>query len=189
MENFLDTLFPFLVITVVLVSRVALALRRRNRNRQKTPAAPPKPARGFVPWEDEFREKAPAEDAPVQTGAADEDDDEDEAFSAWNLSVDDPPASPPVSPEAPPPAPLTAVRLAPERLATVPDQATAVLDRGAAVLDHVLDRGAAVPERPATDPARPLKPASKAPEQRFRGLSPLQQAVVWTEILGAPRGF
>jgi hypothetical protein len=179
MENFLDSVFPFLIITVVVVSRVALAIGRQKRGRQgkkPAPTAAPKPARGFVPWEDEFREGAPAEDRPAQTAPVDE----DEAFSAWDLSVNDEPPAPaapsaPASPSGPPeaPAPFAAAsaRFAvEERLAAVPD------------------RVAAVPERVAPAPALP-RPAPKSAARRFRSLSPLQRAVVWAEILGAPKGF
>ncbi|MDR1249596.1 MAG: hypothetical protein LBK63_09865 [Treponema sp.] len=183
MENFLDTVFPFLLISVVVVSRVALAIRRRNRGRQgssSAPAAPSKPARGFVLWEEEFREPAPAENSPAQTGTGGDDDDDD-GFSAWDLSVNEEPSiPPPLLPKAPPPAPVTAVRFGAvaERLAMAPNRTP-----------PALDRVAAPPEPIAADPERPLRPAPKAPEQCFRGLSPLQQAVVWAELLGAPKGF
>jgi hypothetical protein len=186
MEDFFETLFPFLMVAVVLGSRLFLMIRRRNRGRQEkrpAPAAPPKSARGFVPWEDESREAAPAKDGPAQPAAADE----DESFSAWNLSVDDAPAAPPAPvsrpslPETPPPDPFAALSArfggAAERLAAAsPDRATLALDRVAAP-----------PER--VPPARASRPAPKSPQLRFRGLSPLQQAVVWAEILGAPKGF
>jgi hypothetical protein len=181
MEDFLDTLVPFLLVALVLGSRIVLTLRRRNRGRQeKSPvtAAPPKPARGFVPWEDEFREPAPAKDTPVQTVAADE----DEAFSAWDLSVNDDspaPVSPPGPQEPSSPAPFAAVSA---RFGATERQAAAPSDRMAP-----WDRAAAAPE--SAVPALFPRSAPKSLPQRFSGLSPLQQAVVWAEIFGAPKGF
>jgi hypothetical protein len=179
MEKFFDNLFPFLMVAVVLGSRLVLTLWRRNRKRQEkssVPAAAPKPARGFVPWEDEFRDPAPAEDVPVETAAGD-----DEAFSAWNLSVnDDPPA--PVSPPTPAAPPLPASRPSlPET--PLPTPFTAASARFGAATERL----AAPPER--MPPAQTARPAAKSPHLRFRGLSPLQQAVVWAELLGSPKGF
>jgi hypothetical protein len=182
MDNFPDNLFPFLMVAIVLGVRVILTLRRRNRGRQgksSVPTAAPKPARGFVPWEDEFREDAPVKDTPVQTVAADE----DEAFSAWDLSVNDDSPAPAVSPgppEPPSPVPIAAVsaRFVAERLTPVPNRAEAVPERLAAA-----------PERLTAAPARLPRPVSKSSAQRFRTLLPLQRAVVWAEILGAPKGF
>jgi hypothetical protein len=180
MEDFFEILFPFLMVAIVVGSRLVLTLRRRNRDRQEkspVPAAPPKAARGFVPWEDEFREAAPVED-PAETVAPDE----DESFSAWDLSVnDDPPvpatlpvpASRPSLPETPPPASFTAVSA---RFGAAAERLTVVPDRLAAPQERIF-------------PARISRPAPESPKLRFRGLSSLQQAVVWAEILGVPRGF
>jgi hypothetical protein len=155
MERFFESLFPFLVVAAFVGVRIVFMLRRRRAGRQENEGAPPKRARGFVPWENEFRDDSAAGNAgPVQNLSAGG----DEGFSAWNLSVDDPPAAaaPPRLPEAP--LPLTA---SPARFGAMPERA-------------------AQPRRQAPVRRR---------EERFRGLPPLQQAVVWAEILGAPKGL
>jgi hypothetical protein len=163
MEGFFDSLFPFLIIAAVVGLRIVSAVRngRRNRSRNESVpagAAPPKAARGFVPWEDAFRDDASGENAgPVQAVSAGD----DETFSAWNLSVDDGPPSPslPQMPEpGPPAAPAGRSRF---------------------------------PEVPGPDPfaAAPVRPGPARPEQRFRGLSPLQRGVLWAEILAPPKGL
>jgi hypothetical protein len=174
MEDFFETLFPFLLVVIVVGSRLILTVRRRNRSRQEkrpAPAAPPRPARGFVPWEDEFRDDAPAEAGPAETAAAGE----DESFSAWNLSVnDDPPA--PAAPPAPVPRPGLPETPPPDSFAAF-----------SARFGGAAERMTAPPER--MPPARTPRPAPKSPQLRFRGLSPLQRAVVWAELLGSPKGF
>jgi hypothetical protein len=161
MEDFLDSLLPFLIITVFVGSRIVFAIRR-NRDRRGSGksaparAAPPKAAQGFVPWEDEFRDDAfPKNAVPVRTAPVGEDED----FSAWNLSVDDDPPSTRL-PDAPGPGPLIAAGLSRFQDAPEPD--------------------------PLAAPAYSNPPR---PDRRFRRLSPLQQGVVWAEILGAPKGF
>jgi hypothetical protein len=158
MESFFNTIFLVFVIAFVGV-RIISMLRRRNNDRQRQESAAPKTApqesaRGFVPWEDEFRDNAgnaaiagnAGEGGPAQTAPEDDDD----GFSAWNLSVDDTPSAP-VDPPAP------------KRL----------------------------PEAPRPDPdgsaRRPVP--GRSLERRFRSLPPLQQAVVWAEILGTPKGL
>jgi hypothetical protein len=148
MERFFESLAPFLVVAAFVGIRIVFMLRRRRAGRQENEGAPPKPARGFVPWEDDG--SAAGNAGPVKTAAADG----DEAFSAWNLSVDDDP--PPRVTEAP--LPLAA---APARFGAAPESR-------------------AQPRRQAP---------GRRPEQRFRGLPPLQQALVWAEILGAPKGL
>jgi hypothetical protein len=164
MESFFASLLPFLVVAFVGV-RIVFLLRRRKNNRQGQeagPAAAPQgSARGFAPWEDEFRDGAAiaGEGGPAQTAS------DDDGFSAWDLSVDDAPPVPVVDPPVlprPPEAPRPAFAVAPpESVARPPD-----------------------PE----DAARRPGPGQRL-EQRFRGLPPLQQAVVWGEILGAPKGL
>jgi hypothetical protein len=176
MESFFESIFPFLVVAVfvgVRIISVARRLRNKRQQQKAAPVAPPaKTARGFVPWEDEFREAAVAgnlgESSAAQTASG---ADDDEAFSAWNLSVDDTlPA--PVEPPAP------------KRLPEAPRPSLfAAAAKSAAQLPQP------VPATPESS-AQPLRPApSPRPKQRFPKLPPLQQAVVWTEILGTPRGL
>jgi hypothetical protein len=189
MRHFFDSVVPFLIVAVVVGFRMISMLRRRKRDgpEQGSPsdrAAPPK-ARGFIPWEDEFREAAPvasvAESGPAQAAAADE----DEAFSAWNLSVDDePPArtDPPRLPKAPGSDPLTAARTDSSRLPKAP---------GSDPLTATLAGPSRFPEAPGSEllATAPAWSIPERPKQRFRGLPPLQQGVIWAEILGAPRGL
>jgi hypothetical protein len=193
MENFPDSVIPFLIIAAVVVFRVVSAIKggRRNRRVNKSApakAAPPKAARGFVPWEDEFRDGAspgpvgrsagnggPAQTAPAGGG--------DETFSAWSLSVDDDPPAPVFRPpETPPsPAPPKAPEPGPAGLSRFPE----AQDRFAAV-SAGLSRFA---ETPGPGPlAAPARSAPAAGAKR-RGLSALQRGVVWAEILGAPKGL
>jgi hypothetical protein len=110
------------------------------------------------------QQESAARAAPAPVVQARADDDDDETFSAWRLSVnDDPPA--PVAPVLPP----RRVLEAPPRVPVAPVPKTAP------------DRMA--PQRPASQ-----RPAQK-PARRAPGLSPLQQGVVWAEILGAPKGL
>jgi hypothetical protein len=174
MESFLDSgAFPFLVVAVVVGARIVSALRRQKRRRQQenpVPVAPPKASRDVSSWEDEFREPGAAVDgdsagsAPAQAMP----DDDDEAFSAWNLSVNDDPPVPPQAPEAPPKFQETLFRF-PEPEAPRPV--------------------ASIPDYPASMPTQPARQARKSPELRFPGLPPLQQSVIWAEILGKPKGF
>jgi hypothetical protein len=169
MESFLDFVFPFLIIAFVGL-RIASALLRRKRSasrKENAPAgaAPSRAARGFVPWEDDSRDDTPtrAEAAvkrdPVHTTA-----DDDEDFSAWNLSVDDEPPAPAAPPKVREAFPLGALiaASAPAPLVVAPES--------------------------VAPPSRRVDPGCHV-EQRFRGLSPLQQGVVWAEILGVPRGL
>jgi hypothetical protein len=193
MENFLDSVLPVLIIAAVIIFRVVSAVRgvRRNPRANKgapVKAAPPKAARGFVPWEDALSDdSSPGDtgrngdagnDGPAQTAPAGD----DEAFSAWNLSVDDDlpaPASRP--PEIPPsPAPPTAPSPGPapvgfSRFPEAPDRFAAA--------SGGLSRFAETP-----GPLAALARSAPARSKR-RGLSPLQQGVVWAEILGAPKGL
>jgi hypothetical protein len=186
MKSFFDSIFPFLVVAVFVGVRIISVLRRRKNNRQRQEAAPvaapKKSARGFVPWEDEFRDTAVSgavgEGSPSQTASG---DDDDEAFSAWNLSVDDVPPAP-VEPPAPKrlsEAPRPGLfATAPESAAQPPQPVPAPPPRPAFPM--------AAPE----SAAQPLQPAPGIrPNQRFRKLPPLQQAVVWAEILGTPKGL
>jgi hypothetical protein len=163
MERFLDSVFPFLVVVAFVGIRIVAMVRRRRRHGQRSAsAAPPRSPRGFVPWENEFRDSAPAGDVPAHTAAV---GDDEEDFSAWNLSVDDEPL-----PQPPPPVP-------PPRIPEAPRLAAPALSL-------------AVPFSPpenASPPPRRAEPDRLT--QRFRGLSPLQQGVVWAEILGVPRGL
>jgi hypothetical protein len=192
MERLLDAVVPFLIFVVVIVRIVSLFRRRKHsgpeRESPSARAAPPRAARGFIPWENEFRDAASvepsAEGGLAQTAAADE----DEAFSAWNLSVDDgppaltAPAAPPRFPEAPGSDLFAAAPAAPPRFPEAPGSdpfaaAPAVPPR--------------FPEAPGSDPseAAHARSAPERLERRFRGLSPLQRGVIWAEILGAPRGL
>jgi hypothetical protein len=185
MESFPDSLFPVLVVAAFVGFRILLALRRRKQQGQKQgeesvrAGSAPTKARGFVPWEDAFRDAALAGNAEKGGSASAGSGNDDEAFSAWDLSVDDEPpvkAAPPKLPKAPPGAlgPLTAVQAGQARFPETP-------------VPGVL---AAAPSRFAPEgPAQQRRPARAGPEARFRGLSPLQQGVVWAEILGAPRGL
>jgi hypothetical protein len=156
MKGFFNFVVPVLVVAAFMGIRIVFMLRRRRAGRQGNEGAQPKPARGFVPWEDEFRDNSAAGNAgdggPVQTLSAGG----DEGFSAWNLSVDDDP-------------PAAAV---PPRLAEAPRPLAAAPARFGA----------------APEPAPPRRQAP-GPEQRFQGLPPLQQALAWAEILGAPKGL
>jgi hypothetical protein len=161
MDDFFSSLVPFLIVAAFVGVRVASLLRRRRQRKDSAPAAPQKPARGFVPWENESRGNALAAPAGKSAPVPAEPAGDDEAFSAWNLSVDEsPPVAPPRLPREPLPVqpPLMAQ---PERMA---------------------------PSEPVARPRRPA-PAASGPKLPFLGLPPLQRAVVWAEILGAPKGL
>jgi hypothetical protein len=191
MEIFFNSLFPFFVIAFVGVRILSLIRRRKNKQQQEggRATAPKKSARGFVPWEDEFRDTVGAgntvvsgklrESSPAQT--ASDDDDDDEAFSAWNLSVDDAPA--PVEPLPAPKRLSDALR--PSLFAAAPESATQP--------PRPVPAPATRPVFPMTTPentAQPMRPVpAPRPKQRFSNLLPLQQAVVWAEILGTPKGL
>jgi hypothetical protein len=162
MEGLFDSVFPYLFIALFVGGRILLALRSRRLRRQRgegdsEEAAPPKTARGFVPWEDAFREEAAGkavDDGPGHTAS----DGGDEAFSAWNLSVDDGPAGPAAPPRPPEAPPRPSLAAAPAPFVAAPEPAA-------------------------------RRPAPAIPGRRFRGLPPLQQGVIWAEILGAPKGL
>ncbi|MDR0598365.1 MAG: hypothetical protein LBG14_07655 [Treponema sp.] len=166
METFLESILPVIIVAAFVGARIAFMLRRwriRRQREENTGAAPSKAARNFASWEDEFRDAAAAGNAgdPARTAPG------DEAFSAWNLSVDDGPpaqAAPERLPE--PPRPLAAA------LTGLPEMPPPA-------------RFAAAPESAAP----PRRPAPASPGRRFTGLSPLQRGVIWAEILGAPKGL
>jgi hypothetical protein len=113
MEGFLESVLPVLIVAAFVGSRIVFMLKRRRAGPQRQASAPAgtaahKPDRDFAPREDPFRDDAAAGNAgrgPVQTAPAVD----DEAFSAWNLSVDDDPPRAAPSPRLPdPPRPLAA---------------------------------------------------------------------------------
>lgn len=171
MGNFLESVLPVLIAAVFVVARIVFVLRRRRLNRQRDEnalvrTATQRPARGFVSWENEFRDGAAAENAGDGGPAPAAPAGGDEAFSAWNLSVDDDP-------------PAAAI---PSRLLETPRPLAAALTG----LPELPPPARFVPER-AAQHRRPSVPAS--PDRRFRGLSSVQKGVIWAEILGAPKGL
>jgi hypothetical protein len=180
MDNFPESVLPFLILAVFVGFRIVFMLRRqRNRRGRETDApavaATQKPARGFVPWEEEFRDDAAAGNAAAQTG------DGDEAFSAWNLSVDDEPPVPAVPPTLPrerTPGPLAPA--GPSRFPETP---------GPDCSASVLADPPGAPAAPGPEPSLPAGSAADPLEARFRGLPFLQRGLVWAELLGAPRGL
>jgi hypothetical protein len=172
MDRFLDSeLFPFIVVIAIVAFRIVSMARRQKRKRQRQESAPA---------------SAPSP-APVPVAQAMPADDEEETFSAWNLSVnDDPPAPVPAAPrrvretlprflETPP--------LVPEAPQHIPEASPRFLAE-----PRVPAAPSGFPETPAPDRAASTRPAKK-PARRLSGLSPLQQGVVWAEILGKPKGF
>ncbi|GHV80715.1 hypothetical protein AGMMS49944_25060 [Spirochaetia bacterium] len=168
-----NSIFPIIVLIVVAGVRILpKILRRQARNRDQGQTdlpqrdSPQKGVRGFQPSEQEFMD-------------ADDDDD----FSAWNLSVNDevPAKSAPVVPSKP--AALPAWLQSPvQPAAPQPTEASASIVAG--VETHA-------PEAVAGDGGSLSRQstARHRVESRIRSLTPLQQGIVWAEILGAPKGL
>jgi hypothetical protein len=185
MERFAGSLLPFLIIVVVVLRGVFFLIGRGNsqRSRKNSDASPPKAARSFASWEDEFRDEAFL-GANVRFAP-----EEDEGFSAWNLSVD----------EEPPPPPAPSRVLEPSGRSSFPSGPARFPETSKA--DPALSGPPRFPETPKTDPAPSDPPRlfetpkprearrSAGPEQRLRYLPPLQQGLVWAEILGRPKGL
>ncbi|MDR1596495.1 MAG: hypothetical protein LBR99_02205, partial [Treponema sp.] len=77
MEELLDSFFPILLIIAVVALRIVSMVRRKRKREQKTD-------RGFNPW---------ANNPPASPAAAvlhtKQAPNQEEEFSAWNLSVDE----------------------------------------------------------------------------------------------------
>jgi hypothetical protein len=178
-------MFPLFVIAFIVLRIVSAVLRRRRRD-QSAGAAPSKAARGFAPWAEESQGKAPMVRAVP---------DEDEDFSAWNLSVeDDPPPAPSRTAELPGPEPLPANRSRlPEMPGAGPAPGTGPALSGLSRLSETPEPAQSglsrFPETPETDPPGAVRSARIRPEQRLRRLSPLQRGLVWAELLGPPKGL
>jgi hypothetical protein len=183
-----DSLLPIIVLVVIAGARILTTLRRRARNR------------------DQSQDTAGPAAIPVAEPEA-PDDDDDEAFSAWSLSVHDEPVPEP-APAAPPKAADAAPSLftalsavssvqvsgeipawlqpTPQPIPPAESQPTELLASAAAVME------ARTPET-GDEGTRPLPAYRRNPvgsvESRIRSLPPLQQGVVWAEILGTPKGL
>jgi hypothetical protein len=172
-EEFLDSFFPILILIAVAVFRILSMVNRRKRKPVR------KTNRGFQPWANNNPPASPPSPVVVRTEQAPS---REEEFSAWNLSVDEeaPPEPAPVSP-LPEPRPAE-IRMAvfpamlppetPAPAAAVPDYAPEIAEAG----DDSIP-GEAFPDTPA-----PVV-------SRTRSLPPLQQGIIWAEILGTPKGL
>ncbi|GHU60550.1 hypothetical protein FACS189445_0150 [Spirochaetia bacterium] len=223
-----DSLLPIIMLIVIAGARIFTMLMRQSRNReqdqkreagafqgggpQKTDV-PDQGDRGFHPWEDEYRNPA----SPVTTEEAElrlmqqaaVEDDDDEAFSAWSLSVS----------EDVPPMPVTPSRAAALPADAAPSLFTALSSTSAVPVSGEVPawlrspsfvRSAETPEAPAsaatpvetgaaaeeggTSRGLPNRPPSArhrigSVESRICSLPPLQQGIVWAEILGSPKGL
>jgi cbb3-type cytochrome oxidase subunit 3 len=155
MEDLFDLLssfLPFIVLFLVLAAQIRSAIRRQRRNREDQARVSP---------------ETPAEEnRPVPIAAAEEDE---EAFSAWNLSVKE--EEPPPEPK-PIPKPVSLFKpLFP--IAPV----MAVPDAGAPP----------AAKRPPDQP--PVRERRRKRAELFGSLPPLQQGILWAEILGPPKGL
>jgi hypothetical protein len=200
-----DSILPIIVLVVIAGARIITRVMRQARDRNQSqkqedgaqPDEPPqKGVQGVQPWEDEYRDPA----GPVTIEEAEQADPDDE-FSAWSLSVDDE--------ESVNPAPVVPSKPAEISVFTALSSTSAVpvsrevpawlqsppTEAPAAVTEAV---EAPAPEAAAGDGGLPdrLLPAlhgnrriAGAVESRIRSLPPLQQGIVWAEILGTPKGF
>ncbi|MFP3042499.1 hypothetical protein LQZ19_11850 [Treponema primitia] len=231
MENF-GSFLPILILIVVGGARILATVRRKARNRDQTrkpeeasqpfrTASPQKTDRGFHPWEDEYRDPSSsvtvegAEQKVRQAPQADNDDEEE--FSAWSLSVDE--ETPKPAPAATPKpgelsAKLSAVLSTKVPADTNPASVFTALSVTSAVsvsgeipawLQSPSQPEARQAEVPASDVTAPKPSAPEAAAadsgtsggvprksgalSRIRSLPPLQQGIVWAEILGAPKGL
>lgn len=241
--DLLGSFFPIIIAVVVAVTRVYALVQKAkakqgNRKPSQERSSPDQPgamgtpapfAKNVHSWEDEFRdtgsavtmeqgERAAALAAVPEGG----DDDGEEEFSAWNLSVDEPPPPAPV----PKPARETSLQVARgTALPAAPDPQQAPLSQksfaqlapasartGAA--DHVrvgaraeagtpteaaplvgadtADRagaGSLAADRVGADTRAGTTSRVRAGARSARPLTPLQQGMVWAEILGPPKGL
>ncbi|GHV75168.1 hypothetical protein AGMMS49940_24700 [Spirochaetia bacterium] len=178
-----DSIFPIIALIVIAGVRILpKVLRRQVRNRDQgqkhkdapqlfQEESPQKGVRGFQPWEDEYRDPA----SSVTIEEVEQEFMDDDNFSAWNLSVnDEAPAKPaPVVPSKPAELPAWLQ-------STVQPAAPQPTEASTSIAEAVAGDGGAL-SRQST--------ARHRVESRIRSLPPLQQGIVWAEILGAPKGL
>jgi hypothetical protein len=184
-----DSFLPFIVLIVIAGTRIFAMVRRQARNREQSQrreegafqdGAPQKDIRVFHPWEDEYREKAEADN-----------DDDNEEFSAWSLSVNEgaPEKTAPVTPPKPAPPPARPVPAETENASVFTGLSSTSPVPVSGEIPAWLQSPAQPLEARPTE-TRALEAAAAASvENRIRSLPPLQQGVVWAEILGTPKGL
>ncbi|MDR2739820.1 MAG: hypothetical protein LBB68_08335 [Treponema sp.] len=172
MERFLSSFFPILILIAVVALRIVSMVKRRKRKQEQ------KTDRGFNPWAN----NPPAPPNPAAVLHTEQALNQEEEFSAWNLSVDEyiPPKPVPV-PTMPEP------RSGEIRLAVFP--AKLPVETPAPVITVPEDY---VPETAkAGDSGISGEVCSDTPNpvvSRIRSLPALQQGIIWAEILGTPKG-
>jgi hypothetical protein len=178
----LQPIFPVIIAVCFIGVRIFSAVKRQNEKREQAQAQSPDTEQDrqeispvFRPWAEEDEEE----------------DDEGEGFSAWDLPVQDTPPAPAPKPAAKPepvPKPVSLF---------IPLQSAPLSQPSAPV--QVSPSVQSAPSAPA-DPSPQAKPDNSLPIRqgrtlggaslrRIRSLPAMQQAAVWAEILGPPKGF
>jgi cytoskeletal protein RodZ len=190
-----DSFFPIIVLIVVVGVRIFTSIRRQVRNReqsQKREAGNPVETgvRGFNPWENRDTEGPAAIEAAEQKDP----DDVDDAFSAWSLSVsDEEPVKPaPAIPSKPAELPGDTKNVSVFTALSSPSSVPVSGEVPAWLTSPSLaGMGNHTPETVGDDgsPNPPPVCHGNPVTNRIRSLPPLQQGLVWAEILGTPKGL
>jgi hypothetical protein len=185
-----DSSLPLIIFAAIAGVRIITMIRRRVKKRAADATkeeTPPTKPRGFRPFALET-----AEEQARQPAQSDPDDDDEEEFSAWSLSINDEP--PPAAPSKPVVAKADSIFTALSSTSAVPISGEVPAWLQPPVRSAELSASAAetrVSEPGAAgggEPANRSVPAAGAGSRR-RSLPPLQQAVIWAEILGTPKGL
>ncbi|GHV31854.1 hypothetical protein AGMMS4952_21240 [Spirochaetia bacterium] len=214
LSSFADSILPIIAIAVIGVRILTKVIRRQpgNREQARSPAAAPsqtappqKDTGGFHPWQDEYRDPS----SPVTIEAAEQEslDDDGDEFSAWSLSINDEETAKPVPstpPERTPDTKKASIFTTLSSTSSVPvsgeipawlqspvqpvPPAQSYAEASVPVAAGMENRA---PEAAPGDGGSPDRRPSAHPgvESYIRSLPPLQQGIVWAEILGIPKGL
>jgi type II secretory pathway pseudopilin PulG len=182
-----DSILPIIVLAVIAGVRIITMVRRQARNRDQSQ----KQEDGAQSFQDEYRDPA----SPVTIEEAEREDPDDE-FSAWSLSVNDD-------------EPVPAVPSKPAELPAADSKNvsvfTALSSTSSVPVSREIPAWLLSPSQPpeprpteapvsVTEGLETRVPAAAAGDggllgSRIRSLPPLQQGIVWAEILGTPKGL
>ena len=171
-SNLLGSILPIIIFVVIAGARILTSMRRQARKRDQG-------------QKEEYRD--PASPVTIEDAERGDTGDDDE-FSAWSLSVNDGETPAPAKP-----AELPGVLPRETKKASV---CTDLLSTASVSVSGEIPawlQSPSPPVPPAESIAQPPEPRNPqtvgSVASRIRLLPPLQQGVIWAEILGTPKGL
>jgi hypothetical protein len=191
-KELFESSLSFIIVAIIVGIRLVLFLRKRAVNKQEQSRNTPPPLAGITEIEAEMV-------------AIPEEDDDDEDFSAWALSVE---AQEPAPPSAVPSVPAGGIDLSPAILSSSIPEAAPISIPVPEVWSPPYPASALERESEiAQEPAQENMPFGEIPEigddsgnirpvktggafwRKLRTLPSLRQGIILSEILGPPKGF